>query len=451
MPRFRFTNVGVLWAALLLLGGCLASLPQATSPDDGLGLSSRAADTEAAASGSANKVASCVESALEPRRALAGDAWNLGGPKPHLVAHYLPWFETATPVAPGAGPWAHWRWRGGSADHDPERRLLDGRRDIASAHYPLIGPYATADRAVLAYHFSTLRAVGVQALVVLWYGPGSPTDAVLPAIFEEADRAGLRVGLCYEEKINWPDYRQPADRTTLTTTAAADLTYWLDNYAGHPAQLTRGGVPVMFQFNYWGADRLGPRTLLPSEWREIAAAVGRPYVYVRQNLDAGFHPLLPGAYGWWMAAAAERREFTRRASEAVAEGRLAFFMTMVAPGFDDIGVDGWGGGRRHSPREGSDTLRATFADALLGGPELVQLVTFNDFNEGTEFEPTVEHGFSVLDALALWWAESQGRGAPDLADNRAPLRAYLEALPPAARAEVPAAAWREAGLPPPHP
>ena len=28
--------------------------------------------------------------------------WNLDGPAPHLIAHYLPWFETARPSVPVA-------------------------------------------------------------------------------------------------------------------------------------------------------------------------------------------------------------------------------------------------------------------------------------------------------------------------------------------------------------
>ena len=177
--------------------------------------------------------------------------------------------------------------------------------------------------------------------------------------------------------------------------------------------------------------------------------MGRPFVYVRQNLDAGYHPPLPGAYGWWMPTAEERRDFTRRAGEARAAGKLEFFMTMIAPGFDDGGVDGWGGGRRHTPRAGGTTLRATMADALSGGPELVQLVTWNDFNEGTEFEPTVDHGFAALDAVEKWWTATKGGTTPDTEDNRKPLRTYLRGLSPSARVEVPAAAWRAAGLPQP--
>ncbi len=367
------------------------------------------------------------------------------GEAPHLVAHYLPWFETKGPVARDSD-WAHWRWQGERIVHDPELRLEDGRRDIAAVNYPLIGPYATADRAVLAYHFGTLRAAGVQALVVLWYGPGSDTDAMMPVIFEAAQAVGLRVAPCYEEKINWPGYRAPETRQDIVRSASADISYWLKHYGVSPVHLTRNGQPVLFQFNYWSADLLGPRTLLPFEWREVKAAVGQPFVYVRQNLEAGYHPTLSGAYGWWMPTTAERRSFVERAVAARSAGDLDFFVTMIAPGFDDAGVDGWGNGRRYTSRAGGEMLQETFGDALRGGPELVQLVTWNDFNEGTEFEPTVENGFSALDAMENWWAQSKGLAAPDLRDNREPLRAYLRALTLGQKAEIPPAAWHEAGL-----
>ena len=117
-------------------------------------------------------------------------------------------------------------------------------------------------------------------------------------------------------------------------------------------------------------------------------------------------------------------------------GKLDFFMSMVCPGFDDTGVWGWGGGPRKSKGYGLDVLKWTTDQALDHDPELVQLVTWNDFNEATCFEPTVEHGYQFLDALETWWGKRTGRPV-DLQDNRAPFETYKKECSDVERRELP--------------
>lgn len=59
----------------------------------------------------------------------------------------------------------------------------------------------------------------------------------------------------------------------------------------------------------------------------------------------------------------------------------------------------------------------------------MQIVTWNDFPEGTPIEPTVEYGFRWLDAIEIWWAGVTG-GTANLEDNRAPLREFLSTCSP---------------------
>jgi hypothetical protein len=372
-----------------------------------------------------------------PRRAPVGQ-WNLPGKPPYLAAHYLPWFSADSPDA-ASEPWDHWKWSGpgGGPSHDPRTRRPDGRRDIAAVDYPLIGAYDSSSAAVVRYHLGTMSAAGVQAVIVLWYGPGSDSDRRLPTLLDEADRLGLRVALCYEEKVNFPPYRQPETRDAVVETAVADLNDALSRYAGHPAYLKRNGKPFVCQFNGYGATRVGPKYLTPLECGEILGRLTVPVEYGRSGLDETYHPPVPSAYDWWPPAGGAFDAFARRAAALRDAGRLDFFATMLCPGFDDTGVWGWGDGPRRSDARGIATLRRTFDHALDGGPELVQVVTWNDFNEGTEAEPTRERGFELLDAIETWWGERTGRPV-DLADNRRPFLDYVRACSAAQRQELPA-------------
>jgi|TARA_B110000305_G_C19390812_1_gene614762 hypothetical protein len=109
---------------------------------------------------------------------------------------------------------------------------------------------------------------------------------------------------------------------------------------------------------------------------------------------------------------------------------------MASPEFNDSGVNGWGNGSRVTPGAGLSLFKDTFERASWHGPEMIQLVTWNDFNEGTSIEPTLEDGFQYLDALEVWLGEKTGRPV-DLNDNRAPLRRYIESASEAEKNEVP--------------
>ena len=365
--------------------------------------------------------------------------WNVGSGQTVLAAHYMPWFNNPLTSARGQSKWSHWEWGGGESIKDPAQRGGDGLRELASVQYPLIGAYSSDNREVIRYHLETAKAVGIDAFFLIWYGPGSAVDEVVPHILDEAQQIGMMIAICYEEKLNWKPYRQPESRAEIVTTATKDLVYLLNEYASHPAYLKRNGEPFIFQFNYWGEDAMGARNLLPGEWGQVFAALPMPVVYARQNLSPEYHPTIAANYVWWTSDSTYLEDFADYSRSMVDSGNLKFFMNMIAPGFDDSGVDGWGHGSRALPRAGLSTLRDTFERSARGDPELIQLVTWNDFNEGTAMEPTVEQGYQYLDALESWWGERTGR-VINLEDNRVPFTRYMQSANSSQLAELPAQA-----------
>lgn len=367
----------------------------------------------------------------------SGSGWNLPGPAPHLMSHYMPWFAVTRP-GDTTRIWQHWKWTDGGPSHDPEKRRADGLRDIASVYYPLIGPYSTWSRDVVRYHLGTAHAAGIQGFLVDWDASISDTDKRIPMLLDEADKLGMKIGLCYEEKINfvWPGFRNPKTRAEAIASAEADLKHITADYGGHPAFLRRHGVPYIFLFNGYGNGLIGPRYYTPAEWTQIHASLPRPILLGRQGLDSAFFPPFQASFQWWSSSAKALRGYYARASQMVADKTLLFYMAMISPGFNDTGVWGWGAGPRVTPRAGLSLLRSTLDLALASRPEIVQIVTWNDFNEGTVIEPTRETGFQYLDAIATWWGRSKGRPV-DLDAIRAPFREYVRTCSPSERAELP--------------
>jgi sugar phosphate isomerase/epimerase len=365
--------------------------------------------------------------------------WNCGGDSPVIAAHYMPWFNNPETGADAELGWKHWGWQGAEVQHSPEIRKENGLRDIAATKYPLIGPYSSNSDAVIRYHLETAKAAGIQVLIVIWYGPGSETDRVIPTLLDLAEATGIRISLAYEEKINWPPFRNPGSRSEIVKTATEDLSYLLERFASHPAYLRRVDEPVIFQFNYWGEGDLGKQNILPEEWTRIFDQLPAAVSYVRQNNDEEYHPPIGARYLWFTKDEHHISHFAASSRERIEEAKLDFFVTMAAPEFNDSGVNGWGNGSRITPGEGLSLFKDTFERASQDGPEMIQLVTWNDFNEGTSIEPTLENGFQYLDAFEVWLGEKTGRTV-NLDDNRIPFRRYLEQCSEAEKREVPARA-----------
>jgi hypothetical protein len=81
------------------------------------------------------------------------------------------------------------------------------------------------------------------------------------------------------------------------------------------------------------------------------------------------------------------------------------------PGFNDFYEEGGSGtGYFTIPSYNGSTLTSTFdkIEQYKANIDMVQLVTFNDFGEGTMFEPTVETGFDYLKRVQVYTGVTYG-------------------------------------------
>ena len=60
----------------------------------------------------------------------------------------------------------------------------------------------------------------------------------------------------------------------------------------------------------------------------------------------------------------------------------------------------------------TETLRASWQRAIGDQADLAQLITWNDYSEGTSFAPSAGHGYSFLDINAYWQTQFQTGPAP---------------------------------------
>lgn len=94
-----------------------------------------------------------------------------------------------------------------------------------------------------------------------------------------------------------------------------------------------------------------------------------------------------------------REDFARRAHDLGVR-----WMSSVA--FQDVRPTGYS----YAESRGSETLRLSWGEAIDDGADMVQLVTWNDYSEGTSFAVSEAHGRNILD-LNAWYLTRFRTGA----------------------------------------
>ncbi|WP_411277543.1 hypothetical protein [Gaiella sp.] len=109
----------------------------------------------------------------------APDAGGVG----EVAIFYYPWYSTER----DDGQWQHWQQNG----HSPPTQ-------VASGWFPARGPYSSSDVSVVRAQMREIAAMGVQTVIVSWWGTQSTEATRLPIVSQLARQVGLRVALHVE-------------------------------------------------------------------------------------------------------------------------------------------------------------------------------------------------------------------------------------------------------------
>jgi Glycosyl hydrolase family 99 len=298
--------------------------------------------------------------------------------------HYMPWFETKETSE--NGQWGiHWTM----STRNPDNIDKDGKREIASWFYPLIGPYASKDPDVLEYHLLLMKYSGIDGLLIDWYGSSDLNDykairTNTEALINALDEVGLDFAIVYEDRTitaaikNDPGYDRIAG-------AQDDMLYLEQNYFSQPSYITINGKPLLLVF--------GPEEFhQPEEWSEILAVLSPDPCFVVLNGNSSqTSPSSSGEYIW-----VDNSSLDTKYSRMNAFG---VFIGGAYPGFKDFYQEGgWGTGMGWEiAHNDGETFRTTLQKASTAGAEYLQLITWNDFGEGTMIEPTQEFEYTLLE------------------------------------------------------
>ena len=250
----------------------------------------------------------------------------------------------------------------------------------AKTDFPRLGRYDSADRAVVAQQMAWIKQAGIDGLIVSWKHEPR-LDAALAVVVDEATRAGVKLIILYEG-LDFDRNPLPAPRI------AADVNWFLQTYGALPA-FNVFGLPTVVWSGTWGYT--------DTQIASVRAAIGAPgralLLGSEKSADAyaARARLFDGNAYYWSSpdplstpGYAARLQAMAKAVRS-ANGR---WIAPAAPGFDARLV----GGTSTVPRRDGATFRAAWAGALATRPDILGIISWNEFSENSQIEPSTTYG-----------------------------------------------------------
>jgi hypothetical protein len=251
---------------------------------------------------------------------------------------------------------------------------------------PFPGNYNSSNPAVINWQIMQAKAAGITGFIVSW--KDTPLyRIIIPRLEKVANQDNFRLAMEYEGL----DYsRRPLPVAEVTR----DFRYFAVHYAVNRAWYRIGGKPLTMlsgtgEFSSPAVCRVtGPvrHAILVlaeangvAEFQRLAACTdGDAYYWSSGN---------PATYPGWGGKL--------RAMGAAVHGNDQIWLAPFAPGFDGTQI----GGQIIVPRFGGTTLRSEYAAASRSAPDILGLISWNEWTENTYMEPSVAFGNRYLHVL----------------------------------------------------
>lgn len=310
-------------------------------------------------------------------------------PRPLVLAHVMPWFESKTV----SGRWG-WHWTMDKTD--PERGAL------ATHDRPALGAYDSGDPAIVAAQVALMKAAGIDGAIIDWNGPDGFDDYAMihrntGLLIAELKKAGLKFALCVEDNPGRRFMQEGKLSRAQATAKVAAAFAWADaHWLTDAAHVRLGGRPVLFIF--------GPQYLDEAEWKTIRADLkSAPLTFALPHLSR--RPGIDGAFAWVPVSEGKTvatQAWTAELATLYAAEKQAtrLFVAAAFPGYRDFYAQA-GAGKSYGNiayRDGL-TFAESFDQAMKSGAPIVQIATWNDYGEGTGIEPTLERGTRDLEVV----------------------------------------------------
>ncbi|MFI6360192.1 endo-1,3-alpha-glucanase family glycosylhydrolase [Streptomyces sp. NPDC050743] len=318
----------------------------------------------------------------QPAQAAAAVHSGAGGGHIPLLAYYYQWFQPSS-------------W---------QRAKID---------YPQLGRYSSDDTGVMRAHIAWAKSAGIDGFIVSW--KSTPVNnRRLRLLMSVAATENFKITVIYQ---GLDFQRRPLPTAEVTADFAAFAKWFADS-------------PVLFRLDG------KPLTVFSGTWaytHDEVAHITRPVrskllVLNTEKNERGYERLADVTDGdayYWSSVNPDTNPNHAAKLDAMGQAvhtHRGYWVAPFAPGFDARLV----GGTKEVPRKNGATLRAEYTAAVGSQPDVLGLISWNEFSENSYVEPSVATGRRYLDLLReLRGGAAAGRTATHVSPAPGPHRHTL--------------------------
>ena len=254
--------------------------------------------------------------------------------------------------------------------------------------------YSSHDPAQIHRQIMDMISRGIDGVIIDWYGSNDFSELTAQRVMAEAEQ---HPGFTFAIMV---------DKGAITLSACGgcspqqtlikQIQYIEQTYVPSPAYMRVNGRPVITNFDidlHYTID-----------WNAVRQATSTNPEFIFQHSGGFTHSVSGGSYAWVIVNVTDfGMSYLNKFYSAGLAAPQEYTVGGVYKGFNDI-LASWGSNRIMSQQCGQTWLE-TFArinNFYNSGTQLdaIQLVTWNDYEEGTEIETGIDNCFSVSASLA---------------------------------------------------
>jgi Glycosyl hydrolase family 99 len=255
----------------------------------------------------------------------------------------------------------------------------------AKTDYPTLGRYSSDDRSVMEQHVKWAQEASIKGFIVSW--KATPTlNRRLELLMDVAAKANFSLTIIYQ---GLDFQRKPLSITQIDS----DFEYFVTNYADNPV-FGMYDKPIVIWSGTWEFS--------PAQISRVTSGYrDRMYILASERNTEGYLSLANAvdgnAYYWSSVDPQKDSRYEEKLTEmgALVHEHGGLWIAPAAPGFDARLI----GGTRVIERNEGKTLRLQLNAALRSSPDMIGVISWNEFSENSHIEPSVNYGTVALDTL----------------------------------------------------
>jgi hypothetical protein len=260
--------------------------------------------------------------------------------------------------------------------------------------------YTSWDPAQVEKQLVDMQSRGVTGVIIDWYGPADPTEPTTLAWLDAANNhPGFKIIIMIDKGAV---SLSPCPGCNPQQTMVYLTNHILQNYAKSRAYATLDGKPIITQFDldlHYNLD-----------WNAVEAQTSPNIAWIFENSDGFMHPITSGSWSWVNISANFGFDYLNQFYTIAQDYAHEMTWGATYKGFNDT-LASWGQGRIINQQCGETWLQTfkllnSYYSSSKQLP-ILQLVTWNDYEEGTEIESGIDNCLSIsanVSGSKLQWA-----------------------------------------------